>query len=122
MKTFVQTLYDYNNVGTVTEDNSDKEDGMTLGIVTCIRMVTSVGYSDIIGTVTEEENSDEEDEMEIAMSESRPPRGDRQLVNYLDFDSDGEPCSSKQQPILDEDFEEEIDLVLVPIQKNMLVK
>ena len=38
------------------------------------------------------------------------------LINLnLDFDSDGEPCSSKQQPILDEDFEEEIDLVLVPI-------
>ena len=34
MKTSVQTLYDYNFPGTVTEeDNSDEEDEMTIGIV-----------------------------------------------------------------------------------------
>ena len=32
MKTFVQTLYDYNLMGTVTEDNSDEEDEMTIDI------------------------------------------------------------------------------------------
>ena len=32
MKTFVQTLYDYTVMGTVTEDNSDEEDEMTIGI------------------------------------------------------------------------------------------
>ena len=31
MKTFIQTLYDYNFVGTVTEDN--REDEMKIGIV-----------------------------------------------------------------------------------------
>ena len=74
-----------------------------------------VGYSDIIGTVTEEDNSDEKDEMEIAVSESQPPHSDRQLVSYSDSDSSGEYCNYKQQPILDEDFDEEIDLVLVSI-------
>ena len=33
MKTFVQTLYDCNFMGTVTDDNSDKEDQMEIGIV-----------------------------------------------------------------------------------------
>ena len=33
MNTFVQTLYDYNFVGTVTEDNSGEEDEMAIGIV-----------------------------------------------------------------------------------------
>ena len=28
LKTFVQTLYDYNFMGTVTEDNSDEKDEM----------------------------------------------------------------------------------------------
>ena len=48
-----------------------------------------VGYSDFIGKVTEEDNSDEEDEMEIAESESLSPHGDQQLVSYTDLDSDG---------------------------------
>ena len=39
-----------------------------------------VGYSDIIGTVTEEDNSDKEDEMEIAVSESQPPHVDRKIA------------------------------------------
>ena len=39
-----------------------------------------VGYSDIIGTVTEEDNSDKEDEMEIAVSESQPPYVDRKIA------------------------------------------
>ena len=68
MKTFVQTLYDYNFERTVTEDNSDKEDEITIEIVSDLHHHGDqqlVGYSDIIGTVTEEDNSDVEDEMEI---------------------------------------------------------
>ena len=38
--------------------------------------------------------------MDIAVGESQPPHGDRQLLSYTDSDSDGEPCNSKQQPIL----------------------
>ena len=78
VKTFVQTLYDYNFVGTVTKDNSDKEDEMTIGIVSESYPHGDqqlVGYSDIIGRVTETDNSDEEDETEIAVSESQPPHG-----------------------------------------------
>ena len=33
IKTFAQTLYDYNFVGTVTKDSSAKKDEMTIGIV-----------------------------------------------------------------------------------------
>ena len=51
MKTFVQTLYDYNFTGT--------------------------------GTVTEEDNSDEEDEMTICMVSDSQPHGDQQLVAIL---------------------------------------
>ena len=72
-----------------------------------------VGYSDIIGRVNEKDDSDEEDETEIAVSEWPPPHGDWQRESCPDSNSDGEPCSSKQQSILDEDFDEEIDLVLV---------
>ena len=71
-----------------------------------------VSYSDIIETVTKEQNSDEEDEMETAVSESQPPHGDQPLVSYPDSDSDGQHCNSKKQPILDEDVDEKIDLVL----------
>ena len=46
--------------------------------------------------------------MEITVSESTPPQGDRQLVSYPDSDSDGEICNSNQKPILDEDFHEDI--------------
>ena len=46
--------------------------------------------------------------MEITVSESYSPHGDQQLASYPNSDSDGEPCNSKQQPILDEDFGEEI--------------
>ena len=93
---------------TFTEDNSDKEHEMTIGRVSAWHLHDDqqiVGYSDIIGRVTEEDNSDEEDEMEISVSESQPPHGDQQLVNYPDSDSNGEPCNSKQQSILDKDFE-----------------
>ena len=51
--------------------------------------------------------------MEIAVSESQPPHGDRQLVSCPDLDSDWEPYSCKQQPFLDGDTDEEINLVLV---------
>ena len=47
------------------------------------------------------------------MSESQPPHGDQQLVSYPDSDSDEKPCNSKQQPIIDEDFDKEVDLVKV---------
>ena len=33
LKTFVQTLYDYNFLGTITEDNSDEEDEMEIGVI-----------------------------------------------------------------------------------------
>ena len=59
MKTFVQTFYDNNLVGTVTKDNSDKEDEIARGIVSDSHPHGDqelVGYSDIIGTVTEEEH------------------------------------------------------------------
>ena len=71
-----------------------------------------IGYSDVIGTVTEEDNDDEEDEMEVAVIELQHPHGDQQLVSCLDLDTDGEPCNPMQQPILCEDFDEEFDLVL----------
>ena len=38
MKTFAQTLCDYNIVGTVTKDNSDEKDEMT---ITTVRLVSS---------------------------------------------------------------------------------
>ena len=38
MKTFVQTLCDYNIVGTVTKDNSDEKDEMT---ITTVRLESS---------------------------------------------------------------------------------
>ena len=41
------------------------------------------GCIDIVGTATEEDNSDEEDEMKIAVIESQPLHGDRQLVSYF---------------------------------------
>ena len=71
-----------------------------------------VGYSNIIGTVNEEDNNDEEDEMEVAVIELQHLHGDRQLVSCPDIDKYGEPCNSLQQPILCEDFDEEFDLVL----------
>lgn len=51
--------------------------------------------------------------MEIIVSEPHSPYGDRQLVSYPNSDSDEKSCNSKQQPILDEEFDKEIDLVLV---------
>ena len=97
-KRFFQTLHDYNFVGIVTEDNSDKDDEMLIDMVTDSHLHVDqklVGYSDIIGTVTKRSNTDEEDEMEIPASELQPPHDDRQLVSYLDSDSNREPCSSK---------------------------
>ena len=49
-------------MGTVTKDNSDKEDEITIGIVSDSHSHGDqqlVGYSDFIGTVTEEDNSAE---------------------------------------------------------------
>ena len=115
MKTLVQTLYDYNFVGTVTEENSDEEAEMTISTVVDSHPHDNqqlVSYSDIIETVIKEQNSDEEDEMETAVSESQPPHGDQPLVSSPDSDSDGQHCNSKKQPILDENVDEEIDLVL----------
>ena len=70
MKTFVQTLYDYNFTGN--------------------------------GTVTEEDNSDEEDEMTIGMVSDSQPHGDQQLIGYTDSESDED---EDEQPILDEENE-----------------
>ena len=53
---------------------------MTIGIVSDSHPNVDqqlVGYSDVVGTVTEEDNSDKEDEMEIAVGESQLPHGDR---------------------------------------------
>ena len=86
-------------MGIVTEDNSDKDDEMIIDMVTDSHLHGDqklVGYSDIIGTVTERNNTDKEDEMEIPASELQPPRDEPQLVSYLDSDSDRQPCSSKQ--------------------------
>ena len=60
-----------NFVGSITEDNSDKEDEMTIDIVNDSHThgyQELVDFSYIIGTVIEEDNSDKEDEMEIAVS------------------------------------------------------
>ena len=100
----------------VTEDNSDKDDGMKIGIGSVSHLHGDqqlVGHGDIIGIVAWEDKSDEENEMEVAVSESQPPHVDQQLVSYLDSDSNREPCNSKQQPIFDKDFDDKIDLVLV---------
>ena len=73
MKTLIQTFYDYNFVGTNTEDNTDEVDEMTIGRVSDSnphRNQQLVGYNDIIGIVTEEDNSEEDAEMEIAVIES----------------------------------------------------
>ena len=40
------------------------------------------------GTVTEEDNSDEEDEMTIGMVSDSQPHSDQQLVGYTDSESD----------------------------------
>ena len=76
IKTFIQTLYDHKFVVTVAENNSGEEDQMTIGIVSdlhpqCDQLLA--GYSDIFGTVTEEDSSGIENEMEILASESQPP-------------------------------------------------
>ena len=42
MKTFVQTLYNYNFVETVSEDNSDEEDEMAVGIVSDSHLLASL--------------------------------------------------------------------------------
>ena len=77
MKTFVQTLYDYNFVETVTEYNSDKEDEITISIVTPILMVTCNSQAIVILLKSyREDNSGKKDEMEIALSESQPPHRD----------------------------------------------
>ena len=76
MKTFVQTLYDYNFTG--------------------------------IGTVTEEDNCDEEDEMTIGMVSDSQHHGDQQLVGYYDSESNED---EDEQTILDE--ENEINIVLM---------
>ena len=41
MKTFVQTLYNYNFVETVSEDNSDEEDEMAVGIKSDLHLLAS---------------------------------------------------------------------------------
>ena len=73
MKTLIQTFYDSNFVRTNTEDNTDEVDEMTIGRVSDSnphRNQQLVGYNDIIGIVTEEDNSEEDDKMEIAVIES----------------------------------------------------
>ena len=41
-----------------------------------------VGYSDIIGTITKEDNNNKEDEIEIAVCESQPHHNDWQFESY----------------------------------------
>ena len=103
-------------MGTVTDDHSDEEDEMTIGIVSDSHPHGDqqlIGYSNITGTFTKEDNSDKEDEMETALSESQHSHDDQQLASHPDSNSYGQPCNSKQQPILDKDFYMEIDLVLI---------
>ena len=81
-------------MGTVSEDNSDGKDEMTIVIVSDSYPYVNlllVSYSNIIGTVTEEDNSDKED-MEIVVSRSQYFHGNRLLESYPDSDSEGEPC------------------------------
>lgn len=72
-----------------------------------------VGYSDITVTVTKEEDTDKENRIEIAVSESQSCHGYWQLASYSNSESDRQCCNSKQQPILEEGFDVVIDLVLV---------
>ena len=114
MKAYVQTLYDFNFVGTAPIIIMTKRMKWQSDIVSDSHPHGNqqlVGYNNI-GTVTDENNSDEEDEMEIAVSELQPPHSVRQLVSYPDSHGDGEPCNSKQKPIFDEGFDKETDLVL----------
>ena len=114
MKGFVQTLYDFNFVRTVPIIIMTKRMKWQPDIVSDSHPHGNqqlVGYNNI-GTVTDENNSGEEDEMEIAVSELQPPHSVRQFVSYPDSHGDGEPCNSKQKPIFEEDFDKEIDLVL----------
>ena len=70
VKAFVQTLYDYNFVGTVTQYNNDEEDEMAIDKVSHSHAHGDqqlIAYSDIIGTVTEEDSSDKQNEMKIAL-------------------------------------------------------
>ena len=81
-------------MGTVSEDNSDGKDEMTIVIVSDSYPYVNlllVSCSNIIGTVTEEDNSDKED-MEIVVSRSQYFHGNRLLESYPDSDSEGEPC------------------------------
>ena len=52
------------------------------------------------GTVTEEDNSDGEDEMKKSMVSDSQPHGDQQLVGYTDSENDED---EDEQPILDEE-------------------
>ena len=69
MKTFVQTLYDYNftGTGTVTEEyNSDEEDGMTIGMASDSQ---PHGDQQLVG-YTDSENDEDEDEQPILDEEN----------------------------------------------------
>ena len=57
-------------------------------------------------TVTEEDNSDGEDEMTISMVSDSQPHVDQQLVGYTDSESDED---EDEQPILDEESDEDED-------------
>ena len=70
-----------------------------------------------------EDNSQKEDEMEIAESESQPSHGDQQFVSYPNENSDRGSCNSKQEAILDKDFDEGNRFSFsIKIKRNMPVK
>ena len=60
------------------------------------------------GTVTEEDNSDGEDEMTIGMVSDSQPHGDQRPVGYTDSESDED---EDEQPILEEENETNIVLM-----------
>ena len=69
------------------------------------------------------DNSHKEDEKEIAACKSQPPHGDRQLLRQPDSNSNGESCNSKQQIVLEKDFDfdEGTELVLVLKKKRKIL-
>ena len=79
MKTFVQTLYDYNFTGTGTvteEDNSDEEDEMTIGIVSDSQYHSDqqhISYTDSESDEDEQPFLDEENEMNICRNKNKIP-------------------------------------------------
>ena len=69
MKTFVQTLYDHNFTGIVTEENnSDKEDEMT---ITMVSDSQPYGNKQLVGYTALESVKDEEEQLIPVMRKTK---------------------------------------------------